>query len=87
MLLLAHIVSAVLGIVLSTVSLISPSSYRIRASYLFVLGTIATGTIIIIKDHLSILSVCLSGLLYIGFTVSSLVAASHRLARQRNSID
>jgi hypothetical protein len=81
MLLLAHIVSAVLGIVLSTVSLISPSSYRRRASYLFVLGTIATGTII------SILSVCLSGLLYIGFTVSSLVAASHRLARQRNSID
>lgn len=49
--------------------------------------TIATGTAIILIKHLSILSVCLSGLLYIGFTVSGLVAASRKLARQTAKID
>lgn len=72
---------------MSTYSFLSPSLSKIRFSYGLVLLTIASGTIIIIKNHLSILSVCLSGLLYIGFTVSGLVAASHRLAKQERTLD
>ena len=87
MLLVLHIIAALSGIVMTTFSFLSPSPGRIRFSYGLVMLTIASGTVIIVKDHLSILSVCLSGLLYIGFTVSGLIAASHRLAKQAQNID
>jgi hypothetical protein len=85
MLLVIHVLAALSGIGLSTYSFLSPSLSKIRLSYGLVMLTLASGTVIIIKNHLSILSVCLSGLLYIGFTVSGLVAASHRLAKQEKS--
>lgn len=87
MLLLVHIIAALGGIGMSTYSFLSPSQAKIRSSYILVMLTVLSGTIIIIKNHLSILSVCLSGLLYIGFTVSGLVAASHRLAKQRQPLE
>jgi hypothetical protein len=87
MLLVLHIISALSGIAMTSFSLISPSAQRLRISYWFVILTVVSGTVIIIKDHLSILSVCLSGLLYIGFTVSGLIAASHRLAKQPQSLE
>lgn len=72
---------------MSSLSLLSPSLSRIRLSYGLVLATVASGTAIVIREHLSILSVCLSGLLYVGFTVSGLIAARRRLARQENYPD
>lgn len=87
MLLVVHIVAALAGIGMSTYSYLSPSLYKIKSSYGLVLLTIASGTVIIIKNHVSILSVCLSGLLYIGFTVSGLVAAQHKLAKQSQKTD
>jgi hypothetical protein len=86
MLLILHVSAALAGIGMSTYSFISPSLARIRFSFGLVLLTVASGTVIIIKNHLSILSVCLSGLLYIGFTISGLVAASHRLAKQHDNL-
>jgi hypothetical protein len=87
MLLILHILAAIGGMVMSSFSFLFPSVTRIRLSYGLVLATIASGTAIIIRDHLSILSVCLSGLLYVGFTVSWLVAAQRKLARQEHFID
>jgi hypothetical protein len=86
MLLVLHIAAALGGIGLTTYSFLSPTMTKIKTSYLMVLLTIVTGTIIIIRDHLSILSVCLSGLLYIGFTVSGLIAAQAKLAKQKEEI-
>lgn len=87
MLLVLHILAALGGIGLTTYSYLSPSIAKIKTSYLMVLLTITTGTIIIIRDHLSILSVCLSGLLYIGFTVSGLIAAQAKLAKQTQKLN
>jgi hypothetical protein len=86
MLLVLHILSALSGIGLTTYSYFSPTASRIKTSYLFVILTIASGTAIIVIKHLSILSVCLSGLLYVGFTVSGLIAARHRLAKQTQNL-
>lgn len=86
MILIIHILAALGGIVMSSFSFLFPSVSRIRWSYGLVMATIATGTAIIIRDHLSILSVCLSGLLYVGFTVGWLIAAHRKLARQERQI-
>ncbi len=82
MILVLHIIFALLGILLTTLSLLAPSLKKIRMSYYLVGLTVVTGSYIIVTKHLSIKSVCLSGLLYIGFTVSCLIAASRKLAHQ-----
>ena len=82
MLLIIHITVALLGIGLSTLSAFKPSESRIKVSYSLVLATILSGTALILKEHLAILSVCLSGLLYVVFTLSMLVLASRRLSKQ-----
>lgn len=87
MLLIFHVIVALAGIGLSTYAYISPAAGKIRLAYGAVLLTIASGTVMTVIDHLSILSVCLSGLLYVGFTVSGLVAAQRKLARQERTID
>lgn len=87
MLLILHILAALAGIGSSTYSFLSPSQSRIRLSYGLVVATIVSGTIIIIREHVNILSVCLTGLLYVGFTSASLVAASRKLARQERHIN
>lgn len=87
MLLVLHIVAALAGILMSTFSYVSPSLAKIKFSYGLVLATIASGTVIIIEKHVNILSVCLTGLLYIGFTVSGLIAAQHKLAKQTHKIN
>ncbi|HET7529186.1 MAG TPA: hypothetical protein VFJ84_03090 [Candidatus Saccharimonadales bacterium] len=87
MILIVHILAALGGIVMSSLSLLSPSLSRIRFSYGLVMATIASGTAIVLREHLSIVSVCLSGLLYVGFTVSGLVAARRKLARQERTAE
>jgi hypothetical protein len=87
MLLLTHIISALLSIAFSTFAFFAPTKDRIRGSYRLVVLTLLSGTIIIIKEHVSLLSVCLSGLLYIGYTVSGLIIASKRLAKQEQKIN
>jgi hypothetical protein len=86
MILVIHIFAAIAGLVMSTIAFFLPTFIKIKISYYLVFLTIATGTIIVIAEHLSILSVCLSGLLYIGYTVSGLIMASRRLANQNDNI-
>jgi hypothetical protein len=86
MLLVLHIAAALSGIGLSTYALVRPSLLKIRISYFAVMITVLSGTIIIIKDHLGILSVCLSGLLYVGSTIGALTLANRRLAKQSAKI-
>jgi hypothetical protein len=82
MLLVLHIVAALGGIVMSSYAVLSPSIRKIRLSGGLVFLTVASGTAIIIERHLGLVSACVSGLLYVGFTASALVAAARRLAKE-----
>jgi len=87
MLLVLHIIAALGGIGASTYALYQPSVLRIRVSAILVSLTVISGSIIVIKEHLSIMSVCLSGLLYVGYTASALLLSAHRLAKQAKRAD
>jgi hypothetical protein len=87
MVLILHIVFALSSIALTTLAFFLPSSLKIKVSSYLVGLTLASGTYIVIAGHLSIKSVCLSGLLYVGFTISGLVLASRRLAHQNHKSD
>lgn len=73
--------AAISGIVMSSYAVLSPSIRKIRLSGGLVGLTVLSGTIIIIERHLGLVSACVSGLLYVGFTSSALIAAARRLAK------
>jgi len=79
MLLALHISAAIAGILTSTYSAIFPSAYKIRLAGGLVILTLLSGTVIIIEKHLGLVSACVSGLIYVGFTAVSLMIASRRL--------
>ena len=82
MLILIHVIIALAGIVLSGLSLISPSRTKLRASYGLIAATIASGTYLVLQLHSPLMSSCLGGLMYLVVTLSLSGAARYRLAKQ-----
>lgn len=82
MLLVAHIVIAVFGLVLAAASLLTLSQRLVNTSYLFTAGTIATGTILVFSAG-NVLKGCLSGLAYLALVMFMTSIARHRLATQK----
>jgi hypothetical protein len=88
MLLLLHILIALSGLVTSTLAVLRPSRNKINLSYGLVLATIASGTALVILDHARILSSCITGLVYIGVSLTLILSAQRRMVASRiNSQD
>lgn len=85
MLLLVHVIIALSGLVASTAAVIRPSRERLRLSYGLVLATIATGTVLVIVSHARILSSCITGLVYIGISLSLIITAQRKLSAEHIS--
>jgi len=83
MLLLAHVIIALSGLVSSTYAVIDPSVSKLRISYGLVLATIASGTVLVISTHAKLLSACITGLVYIGVALSLILSAQHRLVTDK----
>jgi hypothetical protein len=80
MILLTHILIAVLSIILNTFILFSPSKSKLKISYFLTVFTIATGTYLILNLHTHLAQACLSGLVYLGYTLATSAYAYSRLA-------
>lgn len=80
MLLVAHILVALGGIVVAVVSLISLSPRAIHASYALTAATIVTGTGLVILKPESIIKSCLTGLLYLVVILTLTSLAHYRQA-------
>jgi hypothetical protein len=80
MLLLLHIIAALSGLVVSTYSLIAPSTNKIRLAGGLVILTFISGTVVVLQRHSNLMSACVSGIVYIGFTSCSLYLAARRLS-------
>jgi hypothetical protein len=65
MVIILHVLSAIAGLVLAGTAAFWPSPLKLRFTILLTLSTVATGTYIIITAHTSLLSICLSGLVYL----------------------
>ena len=74
--LLTHIIIALSSLVVASIVFFKPSIKKIGVSYGFIIGTVASGTALLIANPSSILHTCLSGLFYL--TVVTLVTiATH----------
>jgi hypothetical protein len=85
MLLLVHVIIALSGLAASTAAVIKPSRDRLRLSYGLVLATIATGTVLVIVSHARILNSCITGLVYIGISLSLIITAQRKLSAEHIS--
>jgi hypothetical protein len=81
MLLVAHIVVAVAGLITASAAFVRPSQSKIQASYGLLAGTLLSGSSLIIVANASILRTCMSGLLYTAVMYFGIAAAKAKLAK------
>jgi len=87
MLLLVHVIIALSGLAASTAAVFKPSQARLRLSYGLVLATITTGTVLVIVSHARILNSCITGLVYIGVSLSLIITAQRKLSAEHLTRD
>ena len=82
MLVLLHVSIAISSLIYSGYVFLSPSKAKIYGTYPFMAATIASGTALTIATHAPLLSVCATGLLYLGVTSVGIFAAYKKLAKE-----
>lgn len=84
MMLLLHILIALTSIVVSGTALVRPSRGLLRATYVLVTATLASGTYLVALRPSHLPSACISGLLYLAAVGVTTVAARQKLTTQTN---
>lgn len=81
MILTLHIVIALGSIFLSTYLFLRPSNRLFLASYSAVGATIASGSLLLLSQPISLTHACVSGLTYTAFTLVAIATARRKLAK------
>jgi hypothetical protein len=79
MVLILHVSIAVISILLASYTLISPSMNKINFSYGTVMGTLVTGTYLVISSGSALLSACITGIIYTSIVTLAIHLAKIRL--------
>lgn len=82
MILLTHILIAVSSIVLATGALVSPSRATLRATYIAIAATLASGVYLTLLSPARLVQTCMTGIAYLAVVSVLSVFAQKRLARQ-----
>ncbi|HEV2403222.1 MAG TPA: hypothetical protein VGS08_03395 [Candidatus Saccharimonadales bacterium] len=83
MIILAHVAIALSSLIYTSYAFLSPSETKVKISYGFLAGTIASGTYLIVTLPGHIISACITGLSYVLFMLVAIAGARARLARVR----
>ncbi len=84
-LLISHIIIALTGIGITTILLLKPSEKKLNTSFLFLVGTLTTGTILVLSTPGHMLQSCVMGIIYTAFVVGGISIAKRRLAKKHAS--
>ena len=85
MILVTHILIALTSLVATTLLYISPSHKRLNISYALIAATLASGTVLVVETKSSMLSSCISGLVYLGIALTGALLGRKKLAKQEIS--
>jgi hypothetical protein len=81
MILLTHIIIALASVLFSSLTFFTPSIKKLAIGYGLILGTIASGTVLIVTASASILHACISGLVYTTIITLVTIATHVRIRR------
>lgn len=82
MILLAHILIAITGVIQASYMLVRPSKKGLHLSYALLALTLTSGTLLVASTGTHILQGCMSGLMYTGFVAIGITRARHVLAKE-----
>lgn len=85
MIILIHVIIAITSIIVASFALFSPSLRKLFVSYGLILGTVATGTYLLISFPSHILESCLMGITYVTI-VSFMTIAAHVRLQKRTAV-
>lgn len=82
MIVLTHIILATITLILTTLVLIAPSAIKLRFSYFFAAGTLASGICLVFVDPSQFSHVCVTGIVFFTIVGFLLHFAKQRLAKE-----
>jgi len=83
MIILIHVIIALMSIAIASFTFFKPTLQRLIVSYGFILGTVGTGTYLLIAFPSHILQSCLMGLAYLTVVTMATIAAHVRLHQRQ----
>ena len=86
MIILIHVIIALSSIAIASLAFFKPTMKKLITSYGFIIGTIATGSYLLIAYPSHILQSCLMGLAYLMLVSAATVATHVRLIRATENI-
>lgn len=75
MIITIHIILALTSLGCASYTALSPSRVKLRVTYLFTLGTIISGLILVFIHPATLAPACLSGIVYLGFIATTITLA------------
>ena len=78
-----HILIALGSIFYAIYVFFRPSKTKLNVSYVLVALTLATGTVLVALKPGHMQEVCVTGLVYLGITLTGIFAAHHKLVKQK----
>lgn len=81
--LIIHISIAILSILFASASLLRPTYNKLITSYISVGATLVSGTYLVLSTKSSMISACISGLIYTTIVVAALHMAERRLQSKK----
>ncbi len=83
MIITTHIFIAILSIIIATYVLFKPSYKGLFYSYILVGSALISGTYLVVSTKSSILSACITGLIYTALVTATLIIAEKRLHKEK----
>ncbi|MDB5179474.1 MAG: hypothetical protein JWN12_106 [Candidatus Saccharibacteria bacterium] len=83
MIILIHVIIALTSIVIASFTFFKPTLKKLIVSYGFILGTVASGTYLLITIPSHILQSCLTGLTYLTIVSIATIAAHVRMHKRQ----
>jgi hypothetical protein len=83
MIILIHVIIALTSIVIASLAFFKPTLKKLIVSYGFILGTVASGTYLLVTIPSHILQSCLTGLTYLTIVSIATIAAHVRLHQRQ----
>ena len=78
-----HIIIALTSIAYTGFTFFFPSGSKLKASYVLVAATIASGTYLVFSKPAHMAEICVMGLIYLAFVTLGIVSARHKLASHK----
>jgi len=82
MILIAHILIALSSLAMAAVVYIAPSQTKLRINYGLIIGTLTSGTYLVISSHSGLVSACTTGLIYLAAVSLGTVLARQKLSQK-----